>query len=310
MNSDLKLSTRHTKLINDFLMSKEDLKENTKQTYLNTFKRLLFNVFGNNQKKYILARTQEEIINIIDSLKDLQNEKKDISYNNKIGYLKIFKYLLQFSNKKFDKVDKQLNIYFELNEKERPEKNKEILKDSNISFGELLQFLHKLKGQEYIIYYLLIQYNVRNADLIMEYTDDKRLINSVLSGKEKKNIIYINNGIINYIRTDYKTSKKYGIQQHQTKDEDLIKYLQEQPINKGLFKNTKNAPYKISEISNYIKSISNRLSKGANLTQQIIYKIIVEYFESENDYKRLKQITKNRGHSMDVQSKNYSTTAH
>ena len=310
MNSDLKLSTRHTKLINDFLTSKQDLKETTKHTYLNTFKRLLFNVFGNNQKKYILARTQQEIINIIDSLKDLHDDKKYISYNNKIGYLKIFKYLLQFSNKKFDKVDKQLNIYFGLNEKERPEKNKEILKESNISFGELLHFLHKLENQEYIIYYLLIQYNVRNADLIMQYTDDKRLINSVLSGKEKKNIIYINNGIINYIRTDYKTSNKYGIQQHQTKDEDLIKYLQEQTINKGLFKNTKNAPYKVNEISNYIKAISNRLSKGANLTQQIIYKIICEYFESENDYKRMKQITKNRGHTMDVQSKNYSTTAH
>ena len=155
MNSDLKLSVRHTKLINDFLTSKQDLKENTKQTYLNTFKRLLFIVFKNNQKKYILARTQQEIINIIDSLKDLQDDKKDISYNNKIGYLKIFKYLLQFSNKKFDKVDKQLNIYFGLNEKERPEKNKEILKDSNISFGELLQFLHRLKGQDYIIYYFL-----------------------------------------------------------------------------------------------------------------------------------------------------------
>jgi len=310
MNSDLKLSVRHTKLINDFLTSKQDLKENTKQTYLNTFKRLLFNVFKNNQKRYLLARTQQEIINIVDTLKDFNDDKKDVSYNNKIEYLKIFKYLLQFSNKKFDKVDKQLNIYFGLNEKQRPTKNKEILKDSNINFGELLQFLHKLKGQDYIIYYLLIQYNVRNADLIIEYTDDKQLINSVLSGKEKKNIIYINDGVINYIRTDYKTASKYGIQQHQTKDEDLIKYLQEQTINEGLFKNTKGKAYKINEISNYIKAISNRLSKGANLTQQIIYKIIVEYFESENDYKRLKQVTKNRGHTMETQSRNYSTTDH
>ena len=310
MNSDLKLSVRHTKLINDFLTSKQDLKENTKQTYLNTFKRLLFNVFKNNQKRYLLARTQQEIINIVDTLKDFNDDKKDVSYNNKIEYLKIFKYLLQFSNKKFDKVDKQLNIYFGLNEKQRPTKNKEILKDSNINFGELLQFLHKLKGQDYIIYYLLIQYNVRNADLIIEYTDDKQLINSVLSGKEKKNIIYINDGVINYIRTDYKTASKYGIQQHQTKDEDLIKYLQEQTINEGLFKNTKGKAYKINEISNYIKAISNRLSKGANLTQQIIYKIIVEYFESENDYKRLKQVTKNRGHTMETQSRNYSTTEH
>ena len=310
MNSDLKLSVRHTKLINDFLTSKQDLKENTKQTYLNTFKRLLFNVFKNNQKRYLLARTQQEIINIVDTLKDFNDDKKDISYNNKIEYLKIFKYLLQFSNKKFDKVDKQLNIYFGLNEKQRPTKNKEILKDSNINFGELLQFLHKLKGQDYIIYYLLIQYNVRNADLIIEYTDDKQLINSVLSGKEKKNIIYINDGVINYIRTDYKTASKYGIQQHQTKDEDLIKYLQEQTINEGLFKNTKGKAYKINEISNYIKAISNRLHKGANLTQQTVYKILVDYFESENDYKRLKQITKNRGHSLDIQSKNYSTTEH
>lgn len=310
MNSDLKLSVRHTKLINDFLTSKQDIKENTKQTYLNTFKRLLFNVFKNNQKRYLLTRTQQEIINIVDTLKDFNDDKKDISYNNKIEYLKIFKYLLQFSNKKFDKVDKQLNIYFGLNEKQRPTKNKEILKDSNINFGDLLQFLHKLKGQDYIIYYLLIQYNIRNADLIIEYTDDKQLIHSVLSGKEKKNIIYINEGVINYIRTDYKTASKYGIQQHQTKDEDLIKYLQEQTINKGLFKNTKGKAYKINEISNYIKAISNRLHKGANLTQQIIYKIVVDYFESENDYKRMKQITKNRGHSLDVQSKNYSTTDH
>ena len=310
MNSDLKLSVRHTKLINDFLTSKQDLKENTKQTYLNTFKRLLFNVFKNNQKRYLLARTQQEIINIVDTLKDFNDDKKDISYNNKIEYLKIFKYLLQFSNKKFDKVDKQLNIYFGLNEKQRPTKNKEILKDSNINFGELLQFLHKLKGQDYIIYYLLIQYNVRNADLIIEYTDDKQLINSVLSGKEKKNIIYINDGVINYIRTDYKTASKYGIQQHQTKDEDLIKYLQEQTINEGLFKNTKGKAYKINEISNYIKAISNRLHKGANLTQQTVYKILVDYFESENDYKRMKQITKNRGHTMETQSRNYSTTDH
>jgi len=310
MNSDLKLSVRHTKLINDFLTSKQDLKENTKQTYLNTFKRLLFNVFKNNQKRYLLARTQQEIINIVDTLKDFNDDKKDVSYNNKIEYLKIFKYLLQFSNKKFDKVDKQLNIYFGLNEKQRPTKNKEILKDSNINFGELLQFLHKLKGQDYIIYYLLIQYNVRNADLIIEYTDDKQLINSVLSGKEKKNIIYINDGVINYIRTDYKTASKYGIQQHQTKDEDLIKYLQEQTINEGLFKNTKGKAYKINEISNYIKAISNRLHKGANLTQQTVYKILVDYFESENDYKRMKQITKNRGHTMETQSRNYSTTDH
>jgi len=300
------MNTTNQKLLNDFLESKQDIKEATKKNYMNTYQRLINILLSTKSKKSLLNITQKAVLDKINELL-LDDGTTPATYNSKIDYLKLYKYLLEYNKKPISKIEKQIDKYIKINNENKAKTNQNLINDSNMTFDKLNDLLDNLSGQDYLLYFILINFSVRNQDLIIEYTNKKKLINEVLKDKINKNIIFKSkNGYI-YIRNDYKTKSQYGLQKHIITDPKFISIIEDFPINEPLFKNRTGQPYKNNQISNFIKAVGNRYIKNSNLSQQLIYKIIESHYENKNDYKRLSEIAANRGHSLDVQKSSYSS---
>ena len=200
------MNKRHTALITDFLKSKGDtITEATKTNYKNVFKSLLVEILENNTRKYIFTIPTRILINKIDT-------NPHLNINNKISYLKMIKYLLEFLNKPYNQVMDKLKIYYNEAITDRPRQNKEVLKNSLFTFNKLMDLLEQSKDQSYLLLYLLINFNTRNQDLIMLYTNNKKTINNVLQGKQAENILYFNeDDNLIYVRGNYKTLTSYGV---------------------------------------------------------------------------------------------------
>ena len=294
-------------LLNKFLESKQDLQPATKKNYMNTYERLI-NILlpTKSKKKSLLTLTQKSVLDKIDKLM-INNDTMPATFNSKIDYLKLYKYLLQYNNKPISKIDKQIDNYIKINNDNKAATNQNLIDNSQMTFDKLNDMLDNLTGQAYLLYYILINFSVRNQDLLIEYTNKKKLINEVLKDKVNKNIIYKSKNEYIYIRNDYKTKSQYGLKKHIITDPKFIEIIEDFPINESLFKNRTDRGYKTNEISNLIKSIGNKYIKNSNLSQQLIYKIINNYHENNNDHQKILEIAKNRGHSLDTQKSNYSS---
>jgi hypothetical protein len=291
------LSKAHTKLIHEFTESKkDDVKHTTLTSYFNNFIRLIKFVFDKNKRKNILSANQKATLLIIDNI-------PNISVNSKLELLKIYKYLLVFKNKTHKLVDVQINKLFNLQPAENKIKNIEIIK-STLSYDDLLNLLSELKNEQYILYYILIYFNVRNLDLIIKLVSDASIIKKADAGELDYNIIYKKDNKYIYIRSDYKTKSKYGIKIHTISDPKFIEYMADYNVGDYLFTTNQNKMRGQNQFTKYISTISKKLTT-VSLNQQIIYKIISHHFEEMNDYKMMTKISSNRGHSLEMQKDYY-----
>lgn len=293
----MNLNKKHTTLIKDFLESKKDISNSTRTTYKNSFIRLINLIYPTNKRKYLFTQSQPEIFALIDA--------STYPINTKIEALKMYKYLTDYKNKPSLLIDNKIAGYFQKLNDVRATTNQKTI--SNLTYSQLLEMLEQSTGQKYLILYLLINGNVRNMDLIIEYTDDSKLINNVIGGNTKKNIIFLKNGSAFFVRSDYKTADKYGIKKMTIENQKFIDIIRDFPKNEMIFKNRGGKPYKTNEMSNYIKSIGRKFNPKLNLNQQMIYKIILNHHENNNDYKKMTELSKNRGHSLDIQKTFYSS---
>ena len=74
------------------------------------------------------------------------------------------------------------------------------------------------------------------------------------------------------------------------------------------FTNNKNQPLKVNEMNNHIKRRYAKFLPEANMSQSLIYKIIQNHYEELGDIKKLQEIAELRGHRIDTQLNNYSST--
>jgi len=296
------MNKKHTTLITDFLKSKGNtITEATKTNYKNVFKSLLIDILDNNTRKYIFTIPTRILINKIDT-------NPHLNINNKISYLKMIKYLLEFLNKPYKQVLDKLKIYYAQAITDRPRQNKEVLKNSLFTFDKLMDLLEQSKDRDYLILYLLINFNTRNQDLIILYTENKKIISNVLQGKQAENILYFDeDDNLNYVRGNYKTLTSYGVKTNIINDPYFISLIKKKSNNTYLLNNRNNKPYTAGEMQKLIKSIGNKYIKNSNLNQQNIYKLIVEHFEKLNDNNKLKTTANNRGHQRGTQEAYYST---
>ena len=170
---------------------------------------------------------------------------------------------------------------------------------------ELLQRLKQLYVEErwsdYIILWLIINYNTRNADVNLE------IVNSIHATKKdkKKNYLVRRKEDFVFIRNSYKTSKTYGQKKHYFKSQHMSRavryFINEQPPDMRIFLFNNNGD-KMSEMSltNKIKSISGGLTEGD------INKILVSAIEDVADYSALKQLSDRRGTDVDTLINHYN----
>lgn len=184
-------------------------------------------------------------------------------------------------------------------------RTKNQLEKSDVNYKDLLKLLNKLDGEDYLMLYLLIKYGVRNKDLIAIYTDDEELINQVLSGEVKQNIFYFKGDKLYYSRSNYKTFDRYGTITINIKDDKFIRILKTiKDIGDDIFVKKNGNTFDETEVHNLIKRRLNKHLKNSNLSEGLIYKMIVEHFK--NDDAKLLKISKTRGHMSATQENNYT----
>jgi hypothetical protein len=181
------------------------------------------------------------------------------------------------------------------------------LVDSLPSYDELVNFVDGLlkdqKYTQYVINYLLLHCQVRNADLNFEFVQFKRDTKD-----ESKNYLWFNSKskTVHYIRNVYKTAKivkpngeitGYGQKVIKITDPQFIKVMKiltnyEKKENKPVmfFPNT--------NINYYIKKMTYK-----GLGETMYFKIIVNHFRSNPNM--LKQISYNRGTDLNTILESY-----
>ena len=172
------------------------------------------------------------------------------------------------------------------------EKNAEI-KDDLPSLDELEEYTEYLyenkKWFEYIINYLLINYQTRNKDLDFTIVGLKR------DTKDKdKNFMWLERGKVTFIRNNYKTSGTYGTKTDVISDEKFLTAMKRMKTKIGTNSFIPNP----DDPSYYVKkSTYKQIGEGA------YFKILVN--TNRGDLQKLKSMGESRGTALDTIATNY-----
>ncbi len=240
--------------------------------------------------------SQKKIIEAIEEIANNPNTKASLSNCGIVFYN-----LNEMDNKKL--LKHKQTITEEIN-KHRIKKGKE--KTLNLpSKSDLDQRLKKLfideRWGDYIILWLMINFNTRNADVNVE------IVNSIHATKldKTRNYLVRRKEDFVFIRNSYKTARTYGQKRHTFKSihmDRAVKYFtNEMPPNMPLHLIHSNGePMNDLSLTNKIKTISG------GLTESDINKIQVSAIEDLADYKSLKIMAERRGTDVDTLISHYN----
>ena len=287
------MTSHKTQELQDFIYENDDkLNKQTIKTYINDYKRFRTQMNG---RQNIYNLTQKEIIDIV--------SKSDF---NKLALLNIAIVFLKWKNKEHNRLIKYRTDLQENKAEKQAEKNMEILEKSGVDYHDLMGALDTATGSDYILFYLLIKLNTRNNDLIMKLISNKQ---KNLLNKED-NFMVVSPSKATYIRNDYKTAKSFGSKKDVIRDDKFQKFILKELVGgtEYLFVNNKLKPYKQTEMGKFIKARFKKYLPNSNLSQAVIYKIIQHHAEENGNVKMMKNIADARGHSINTQLTEYSTT--
>jgi len=287
------MTSHKTQELQDFIYENDDkLNKQTIKTYINDYKRFRTQMNG---RQNIYNLTQKEIIDIV--------SKSDF---NKLALLNIAIVFLKWKNKEHNRLIKYRTDLQENKAEKQAEKNMEILEKSGADYHDLMGALNTATGSDYIMFYLLIKLNTRNNDLIMKLLTNKQKDEL----NKEDNFMIVSPSKATFIRNDYKTAKSFGSKKDVIRDEKFQKYILKELVGgtEYLFVNNKLKPYKQTEMGKFIKSRFKKYLPESNLSQAVIYKIIQHHAEENGNVKMMKNIADARGHSINTQLTEYSTT--
>ena len=177
---------------------------------------------------------------------------------------------------------RQANAEASLLQRQKNDKLKETL--PSVDFNKLLNGYYRDKQyKNFVILYLLMNYNTRNKDLVVKVVNDESDINP------NENFLFIRDKDVIYIRNDYKTKNRYGSKR------DVIK-------SKKLF----NAVKEVDSLLEYNNNLDRQVKKVTNgINQSTMFKMLVA---SNNNLKGIQKASKNRGTNMDTIAKSYDIT--
>ena len=254
----------------------KDLSDASKATYSAMYKRLVGILGGE-----ILAMSNA---NIIRKIKEV-----DASPHTIDGLIKIAIIVKKADRRATKTLDKFKSNYQATIEKFNDDKKSE-LSENILSPKDLYEYLEMLKNKdnkiiEYIVNYLIINFNTRNKDLDLYIVNKKADIN------DKDNFLYVNKKTkkVEYIRNDYKTSRAYGSKKNLIDD--------------NAFYNKVNS-LKLGKIINVAQSGFNKTIQRMTLNG-VGTGMYMKIISSQAKPKELKSLSKNRGTSVDTILENY-----
>jgi len=177
---------------------------------------------------------------------------------------------------------RQANAEASLLQRQKNDKLKSNLPD--IDFKQMLSKYYRDKDyKNFVILYLLLNYNTRNKDLVARVTKDESDIN------QKENFLCIREKDIVYIRNDYKTNDTYGMKQDIIKSKKVFNAVQELD---NLLENNDNLDRQVKKVT-------------GGINQSTLFKMLVA---QNNNLKSIAKASKNRGTNMDTIASSYDIT--
>ena len=193
--------------------------------------------------------------------------------------------------KLYDLPITQLEVLRDINKKDIEKRTRAKNKELKLpSYDDLIEHMNKKfdenKWTDYIINYLLINFQVRNQDLNFEVVKLKR------DTKKNKEINYIwfnrTKGTALYIRNRYKTSGTYGVKENEIDDKKFVTAIKRVMAHNnhgeeaGVFIPNDNA------IAYHIKKATYK-----EIGESSYVKIILDHFKA--DWEKHDEIARNRG---------------
>jgi len=251
-----------------------NIKDATKYNYLKLLDRLIKANFN-----FTYIKMQDENTEAIEKFLNSNFNKP----NQKLDILKIIMVLRIQLNKAVDKL-RILRTKYNIQRTDTQETNTD-KKDNLMKYEEFIKKIDELyknkKYLQYILNYLILNYGVRNADLLI-----------VLDNKPKndnKNYLSIIKNKVYYIRNNYKTVSTYGKQTHEIIDPKFKKAVKE------LKKEIKKDYTIFNKPLDEIKQISNTLKRLLILSEGDAFKMLIDNFYQLKDTAKINELSKTRG---------------
>ena len=262
--------------------SVKDKSVNTQKSYKTQYNKLV-KLLG----KPVSETSEKKLIEIV--LEQPNNNQKQALIN--IGIL--IRRLYELSSTKLEALREKLKE----NLKEDVKEKNSVLQDTLPSYDDIVEYTEnlwdKMEWRDYIINYLLINYQVRNQDLVFDLVNLKRQTKD-----DSKNYMWLSPKKVVYIRNVYKTANKYGKKVVTITDPKfLLAVKRVYACNKrdeesGVFIPT------LSQVGYYImKATYKQIGEGAYL------KILIKHHRK--DFTKLTEISENRGTSMKTLGESY-----
>jgi len=268
-----------------FMDTLDEKSEYTKKTY-----KIQYNKLRKMLENDIADVSQKKLIEIISQQSNTNQQQSSIN----------IAVLVRRLNKL---PTKELEAKREANKKEVVKQVKKVNENLVLpTLNDLEEYLDYLYANnqwtDYIINYLLLEYQVRNKDVNFKIVTRKKDMTDKntnyiwLDVKQKKAL---------YVRRDYKTEKTYGEKQHLITDKEFIVALkrvlacQKHNEDCGVFIPNEN------QVGYYIMRSSYKgIGEGAYL------KILINAYKNRGNIQKLKEISDNRGTDLNTLLSNYN----
>lgn len=238
------------------LMDKEaiDVKGNISSSTRKNYESNLRNIQKYNEGRQIINTPNDHILKVIAAM----------SRGNNGTHLKLINivYLVKshFEMPTKDIEDERQKLFDESKEHTAKllEKKNEILPELSV----LVEFTKKLFDEgnyvSYIINFLLIKFGVRNKDLNVFITDDKKIVKA----NNSDNYLYVKSNSIDYIRNDYKTMTTYGNKTYNITDKKFIQAVKSLDNNTWILQRQDGGKMQENQFGSAVRDYTyNRLSE-------------------------------------------------
>ena len=269
---------------NQYLIN-ENLANSTISNHMRNYEKLL-NILG---EDFEYEMSDEDMV---DSLR-----KQTLSLSQKLTISSTLSKFLKFREIPNDVV---VEYIFEINNELKKEYKKRN-KSSTYQYtkkdliNELNKFYTDNKPKHYIVSYLLIKFNVRNADLNLQIVRHKKFTN------KENNFLVIRKNSIMFIRNKFKTKDSYGVKKNEIKNDkfyqSVINFYNDN-IGESIDENRLSLFNTFHNSTKLVKRYS-----VFNLKESDIVKIVLG---EDNTLHKASVISKNRGTSLDTLENSYN----
>ena len=265
------------------ILSKKEFSDKTKKVYLSIIKRL-------DKLKFKFPKSKSEKV---DYIKEFFSENKIEKASSRLDLLNLIIVLRTIQELPTDKL-KQYRTELGKERLQNQVGKMNSLKDTLISLPdfqkELMKSYEEGEWKKFIVNFLMMSYGVRNMDCDVEIVKSKKdAIN------DKQNYLILSKDKVTFVRNNYKTFKTFGQQTHEITDPEFVRAVKQHGVGR-LFAE--------GQLSNSVRKLLIN-----SMNEARIFKMLIDDAYDKKDTKRINELSKSRGTSINTIKNFYDINA-